>query len=169
MVTKAFKRSGVMQLPGSFIEDIPASKLTELAGYIRVEGFADSYPEPDHPVWLEGDELRTTGVLEDLAREIVRLTADNHPLQVKLLRQHCPTSDAYKKWIEAIRSWRHRAAQLFEQEGYDLYEADWLAAQEHNLTDLAEELSLKGPELQKTKSKTHENRFSEMDPYQGIA
>lgn len=150
VVTRAFKRSGVVQLPGSFIEDIPVSKLTELAGYIRVEGPADSYPKSDLqsicPARLDGDELRTTGASKNLDGEIVRLTADNLPLQVKLLREHCPASDPYKKWIEAIRSWRHRAAQLFEHEGYDLYEADWQAAQEHNLTGLAEELNLKSPQ-----------------------
>lgn len=145
MVTKAFKRSGVMQLPGSFIEDIPVSKLTELAGYIRIEGSADSYLEPDCQVWMDGDDLRTTGTPKDLAGKIVKLTAGNLPLQIKLLRQHCPTSDAYQKWIEVIRSWRHRAAYLFEHERLGLREADWRAAQDLNITDLVEELNLKCP------------------------
>jgi hypothetical protein len=48
----------------------------------------DWRPEPK--AWLtDTGELRTQGVFDDLAKEIIRLTADNLPLQAKLLRERC--------------------------------------------------------------------------------
>ena len=146
-VIKQFSRKGVSQLPGTVIE-IPEDIFPKLSGYVQPIATADTYPSdwrPEFKVWLtpEGD-LRSTGVCDDLAGEIVRLTADDMELQAKLLRLHDGRySPPY--WINTIRQWRERARVLFEVEGLGLHEANWQAAGEMHLRAFADELMLKEP------------------------
>jgi hypothetical protein len=99
---------------------------------------ADWQPEP--VAWLTPEgELKTTGVFDDLAGEIVRLTADNLPLQAKLLRE-CAGAYSGPQWIHTIRRWRERARHLFEVEGIGLNEANYQAAKEMHLLAFCDEL-----------------------------
>jgi hypothetical protein len=148
-VIKPFNRRGELQLPGSIL-DVPDEMIARLEGLVQlvVDSSAGSYSpddwKPPFRAWLEGDGLRTTGVCDDLAIEIVKLTSDNLPLQAKLLRLHVGTySGPY--WLSMVRRWTERARVLFEAEGLGLHEARWRAAEEMNLLAFADELLLKQP------------------------
>lgn len=94
---------------------------------------------PEFKAWLEGDSLRTTGVCDDLAGEIVKLTADNLPLQKKLLTAHCGIF--YKAdWQNIARKLIDRAAALFEQKGLHHRDALYMAAEELHLLAFSDEL-----------------------------
>jgi len=88
-VIKPFNRRGELQLPGSIL-DVPDEMIARLEGLVQlvVDSSVDSYSpdnwKPPFRAWLEGDELRTTGVCDDLAVEIIKLTSDNLLLQAKL-------------------------------------------------------------------------------------
>jgi len=102
----------------------------------------DWRPEPK--AWLtESDELRTQGVFESLAVEIVKLTKGNLPLQAKLLKLHVGIYSG-PAWISTILRWKERVAHLLEAEGKQLYEAKLQAAEEMNLLAFADELDLAG-------------------------
>jgi hypothetical protein len=111
---------------------------------------------PIPKAWLTPDgELRTQGVFPGdwpdggLTLEIIKLAGGDMELQAKLLRLHVGHYLPGVHWLGTIRRWRTRAAHLFEQEGMELHEANWLAATELNLLAFAEELSLKQPDTGK--------------------
>ena len=142
LVIETFNRRGEPQHPGSIIE-VPDEALAKLTGYVRPVATADSYK---FKAWLtDTGELRTTGVCDDLAGEIVKLTADNLPLQKKLLRDHVGKYSG-PQWMHTIRRWRERAKHLFEDEGRGLHEANQQAAAEMHLLAFADELNLTQPE-----------------------
>jgi len=149
-VIKPFNRRGELQLPGRIL-DVPDEMIVKLKGFVRLvsDTAADNYSPDDcssqlFRAWLVGNELRTRGVCDDLAIEIVKLTSDNLPLQAKLLRVHVGTySGPY--WLPMVRRWTERARVLFEAEGLGLHEARWKAAEEMNLLAFADELRLKQP------------------------
>jgi hypothetical protein len=108
----------------------------------------DGPPAPK--AWLtETGELRTRGIFPGdypdggLTPEIIRLTAENMPLQAKLLRENVAYYSA-PTWIHTIRQWRERARILFEVDDLDLHAANWKAAEERHLLAFAGELMLKG-------------------------
>jgi hypothetical protein len=110
----------------------------------------DTWP-PEPEAWLtDTGEIRTNGIFPGeypdggLTPEIVRLTADNMPLQAKLLRENVAYYSA-PSWIHTIRQWRERARVLFEIDGLDLHAANWKAAEGMHLLAFADELMLKEP------------------------
>lgn len=105
-VIKPFNRRGEIQHPGSII-DVPKEMLLNMAGYVQPVATADTYQKPK--AWLVNGELRTSGDVDDLASEIVMLTADNLPEQKSLLLLHCEAYD--KHHFPALAElWAERAA-----------------------------------------------------------
>jgi len=70
---------------------------------------------PEFKAWLEGDSLRATGVCDDLAAEIILLTADDLPLQRRLLKLHCGVYQG-PWWERLVERWQERAA-IMEHDG----------------------------------------------------
>lgn len=101
----------------------------------------DWRPEPK--AWLtDSGALRTQGVFDSLAVEIVRLTDGNLPLQAKLLRLHVGIYSG-PAWKATIRRWKERAAHISGSEGKQPFIANLQAAAEMNLLAFADELNLK--------------------------
>ena len=65
---------------------------------------------PEAKAWLtDTGELRTQGVFDDLAGEIIRLTIGDLPLQAKLLKLHCGRYFG-PWWNDLVEQWEERAA-----------------------------------------------------------
>ena len=140
VITELPSQRGI--IPAGQIIEIPPALLEKLRGRVEALPAQQAYWRPEFKAWLENDELRTTGVCDDLAGEIIKLTADNLPLQAKLLRLHVGTYSTGRNWLETIRKWRERAKHLFETEGKGLHDANWQAAEEMRLLAFAAELRL---------------------------
>ena len=147
-VIKSFKSGGSIQAVGAVI-DVAESMILKMAEYVKPIAAADSYPaEWPHAfkAWLtDNGELRSTGVCDDLADPIRDLTADNMPLQAKLLHQHCGRHHG-QGWHAVVGDWRERARHWYESEGYELHQANYKAAEEMQLLCFADELKLRVPE-----------------------
>lgn len=142
-VIKPFNRRGELQLPGSTIE-VPESMLQKLTGYVQAVATADSYApkdwRPEPKAWLtDFGELRTQGVFDDLAEEIIRLTTDNLPLQAKLLRERCGDySGLY--WENKVEEWEERAAIMQYDGGMKREQAEEEAARLYGMEAFLDEL-----------------------------
>lgn len=115
-------------IPAGMIIEIPSALLEKLQGKVEAIHFpvADVKPEPE--AWLtESGELRTLGAIDNLAAEVVRLTADNLSLQRELLTRHCQAYDRRhigRLWEE----WEERAAIMEHDGGLSREEAEYQAA-----------------------------------------
>jgi len=129
-VIKPFVRRGEIQNPGSILE-VPEDALIKLTGYVEPIATADSYPEkdwrPEFKIWLENDQLRTRGVCDDLAGEIIALTADDLALQAKLLRECCGVYSG-PQWRHLVEDWNERAAIMRYDGGLSREDAEYQAA-----------------------------------------
>lgn len=95
---------------------------------------------PKAKAWLtDKGELRTQGVFDDPAGEIINLTADNLPLQAKLLRLHV---GAYSgpQWRHRVEKWEERAAIMEFDGGMSWQEAELEAARLYRMEAFLEEL-----------------------------
>ena len=147
-VTKSFKNSRGETLPPGSTIDVPDTMLLKMTGYVLPMGQADNGKEPVAPsdwkpefkAWLENDQLRTTGTCDDLAVEIVKLTADNLPLQKELLLKHV---GAFSNpcWTSTARKFVQRAKELFDG-GMGLHEANYQIATEMHLLAFSDELGI---------------------------
>ncbi len=126
-VIEAFRTKKGMIHAGMIIE-IPPALLEKLQEKIEAihSPIADGKAEPE--AWLtESGELRTLGAIDNLAAEIVRLTADNLSLQRELLIRHCQAYDRRhigRLWEE----WEERAAIMEHDGGLSRVEAEYQAA-----------------------------------------
>jgi hypothetical protein len=94
----------------------------------------------DHPrAWLQDGELRTTGPVNDLAAEVVKLTGDNLDQQRRLLLEHCQAFQPSHIW-RLIEQWEERAAILEHDAGLPRHEAEIEAARLYHLTAWLPEL-----------------------------
>ncbi|MDA8412295.1 MAG: hypothetical protein M0023_00730 [Desulfobacteraceae bacterium] len=115
-------------IPAGRIIEIPPVLLEKLQGTVEAihSPVADVKPEPE--AWLtESGELRTRGAFDNLAAEIVRLTADNLLLQRELLIRHCQSYDRRhfgRLWAE----WEERAAIMEHDGGLSREDAEYQAA-----------------------------------------
>lgn len=109
------------------------------------KGTASAVPpsdwKPEFKAWLENDQLRTTGICDDLAVEIVKLTADNLPLQKELLLKHVGAFSS-PCWTSTARKFVQRAKELFDG-GMGLHEANYQTATEMHLLAFSDELGIK--------------------------
>jgi hypothetical protein len=107
------------------IIEIPPALLEKLQGKVT--------PLSQPEAWLtENGELRTRGVLLDLAATIVGLTSDNLPLQRNLLARHCEAYDRHH--IEQLwELWEERAAVMEHDGGLSRHEAECQAAERLHL------------------------------------
>lgn len=134
-VIEAFRTKKGM-IPAGMIIEIPPALLEKLQGKIEAihSPGADMKPEPE--AWLtESGELRTRGAFDNLAVEIVRLTADNLSLQRELLIRHCQAYDRRhigRLWEE----WEERAAIMEHDGGLSRKEAEYQAASRLHLLAL---------------------------------
>lgn len=102
---------------------------------------ADYRPEPK--AWLsETGELRTQGVFDDLAGEIVRLTTDNLPLQKKLLLLHIEAFDRHH-FPAMVEQWAERAAILQHEDGMSRQDAEQKAVEMYHLQAFLKELTIR--------------------------
>ncbi|MEI6209358.1 MAG: hypothetical protein WCP20_21470 [Desulfuromonadales bacterium] len=98
----------------------------------------DRTPVPK--AWLtESGELRTRGVFEDLAGEIIKLTVNDLHLQAKLLRECC---GAYSgpQWLHFVEDWNERAAIMQYDGGLSRHDAEYHAAERLRLIAFLDEL-----------------------------
>ena len=115
-------------IPAGQIIEIPQVLLEKLKGKVEV------ITSPQEPkAWLtDTGELRSRGVIDDLASVIVGLTADNLPLQRELLTRHCEAYDRHH--IEYIwESWEERAAVMEHDGGLSRHAAEYQAAERLHL------------------------------------
>lgn len=141
-------------IPVGEIIDIPTTILERLKGKVeQVQSEAVNADKPaNNPVlhstngqpepkaWLTGSgELRTHGVFDDLAGEIIKLTADNLSLQARLLRECC---GAYSgpQWRHLVEAWNERAAIMEYDGGMQRIEAELMAAKFYRIEAFLEEL-----------------------------
>jgi hypothetical protein len=115
---------------------IPAGQIIEISPALleKLKGKAEAIPSAQAPeAWLtETGELRTRGMIGDLAAVIVGLTADNLPLQRELLARHCEGYDRHH--IEHIWvSWEERAAIMEHDGGLSRRDAEYQAAERLHL------------------------------------
>ena len=126
-VIESFQTKKGMIHAGMIIE-IPSALLEKFQGKVEEIHFpvADVKPEPE--AWLtESGELRTLGAIDNLAAEIVRLTANNLSLQRELLIRHCQAYDRRhigRLWEE----WEERAAIMEHNGGLSREDAEYQAA-----------------------------------------
>ncbi len=126
-VIEAFRTKKGM-IPAGRIIEIPPALLEKLQGTVEAihSPVADVKPEPE--AWLtESGELRTRGAFDNLATEIVRLTANNLSLQRELLIRHCQAYDLRhigRLWEE----WEERAAIMEHDGGLSREDAEYQAA-----------------------------------------
>lgn len=119
----------------------------EISRTDRQRAVPDKDWRPEPKAWLtDSGDLRTRGVFDSLAVEIVRLTVGNLPLQAKLLRLHVGIYSG-PAWKATILRWKERAAHLSGTEGKQLFVANLQAAAEMNLLAFADELNLEYPVL----------------------
>lgn len=135
-VLKTFKRRGELILPGTII-DVPADVLPKLAG--MVELIRRRHDPPSPRAWLEDGELRICGVVEDLAGEIVKLTADDLALQRRLLIEHCQQYGP-AHFPALVERWEERAAIMEYDAGLSREAAETAAAKFYNLSPWLPEL-----------------------------
>jgi len=115
-------------IPVDMIIEIPPALLEKLQGKVVAihSPVADGNPKPE--AWLtESGELMTRGVFDNLAAEIVRLTADNLSLQRELLIRNCQAYDRLhisRLWEE----WEERAAIMEHDGGLSREDAEYQAA-----------------------------------------
>ena len=91
---------------------------------------ADNHPcrdEPSFRAWLQDDALMTSGVTDDLAGEIVKLTTDDLPLQRRLLKLHCGIYSG-PWWSRLVERWQERTAIMVCDGGLAKEEAEYQAA-----------------------------------------
>lgn len=142
-VIKPFKNGrGETFPPGSTI-NIPDTMLLKMTDYVQPVGRADNASpdwQPEFKAWLVGDSLHTTGVCDDLAVEIVKLTNGNLALQKKLLSLHV---GAFRNpcWKSTARKFVQRAAELCDG-GLGVHESNYQAATEMHLLSFTEELGI---------------------------
>lgn len=109
---------------GDIISLLPLGPLLPPKNTIPAE---NSNWKPTFHAWLEGDTLHTTGVTDDLAGEIIRLTADDLPLQRRLLKLHCGRYSG--PWWERLRErWEERASIMQYDGGLTKDDAEYQAA-----------------------------------------
>ena len=138
-VIKSFKRRGELLRPGSIIE-IPKEKLPELEGFVEPLLHKAHDPaawRPTPQAWMQDDQLRTIGVLEDLAAEIVKLTGSNLLEQKRLLLLHCQQYDDNHFFALGLK-WESRVAALEKKMPRTLAEIQ--AAMELNLLAFLDKL-----------------------------
>ncbi|NVN90161.1 MAG: hypothetical protein HXX11_06110 [Desulfuromonadales bacterium] len=123
-VIEAFPTRKGMLSKGQIIE-IPPALLEKLKGKVE--------PISEPKAWLtEKGELRTQGVFDDLAAEIVRLTKDNLLLQRQLLTRHCGEFD--QQHIGHLwEAWEERVAIMEHDGGLSRREAEYEAAERLHL------------------------------------
>ncbi len=98
------------------------------------------YP-PVFKIWLTtGNELRTTGVCDDLAGEIIKLTSDNLPLQALLLRRHVEKYQGVH-WKYLVEEWNERAGIMQYDGGMTRQEAEQAAAKYYRIEAFIDELT----------------------------
>jgi hypothetical protein len=112
---------------------IPKGQIIEISPVLmeKLKGKVEAIPDPR--AWLtEKGELRTQGVFDDLAAEIVRLTKDNFPLQRELLTRHCGEYD--QQHIGHLwEAWEERVAIMEHDGGLSRQEAEYKAAERLHL------------------------------------
>lgn len=127
---------GNVTLPVGKLLELTQEQATKLGARVRL---ADM-PPPQFRAWLKGDSLRTSGVCNDLATEIVKLTVNNLPLQKKLLKTHV---GAFTNpcWQSVAREFVKRAQGLFDG-GMGLHEANYQAAKDMHLLAFEDDLGI---------------------------
>lgn len=93
-VLKHFRRRGEVVEPGEHI-NIPDDMIPQLVGFVEVttpRHRSDPW-RPRPKAWIQDGELRTQGVFENLAEEIIKLTGHDMELQRRLLNEHCGIFD----------------------------------------------------------------------------
>lgn len=91
---------------------------------------ADNHPGDWRPTFharLQGDVLMISGVTDDLAGEIIKLTADDLPLQRRLLKLHCGTYSG-PWWSRLVERWQERAGIMQYDGGLTREDAEHQAA-----------------------------------------
>jgi len=106
-------------------------------GAIEIENIdlksPDRIPTAEPQAWLtETGELMTRGSCNDLAAEIVRLSAGNLPLQRELLTRYCQAYD-HEHIADLWEAWEERAAIMEYDGGLPRHEAEYQAAKRLNL------------------------------------
>ena len=118
------------------VVDIPDHLIDQLHG--KVEPLPrqrnDAPPEwsPSPKAWVQNGGLRTTGVFDDLASEIVKLTVNAPDFQRRTLIKHCQsyTSNHFRILAE---KWEERAAILEYEAKMPRGRAEVEAARQYNL------------------------------------
>ena len=115
---------------------IPTGQIIEISPALleKLKGKVEALLSPQAPeAWLtETGELRTRGVIDDLAAVIVGLTADNLPLQRELLARHCEAYDRHH--IDQLGElWEERAAIMEYGGGLSRHDAEYQAAERLHL------------------------------------
>jgi hypothetical protein len=112
---------------------IPKGQIIDISPALleKLKGKVEAITEPK--AWLtEKGELRTQGVFDDLAAEIVRLTKDNLPWQRELLTRHCGDYD--QNHIGFLwEAWEERVAIMEHDGGLSRQEAEYEAAKRLHL------------------------------------
>jgi hypothetical protein len=113
-------------IPVGQIIEIPPALLEKLRGKV-----AEISCQPE--AWLtDKGELRTRGVVPDLAAAIVGLTTDNLALQRELLSRHCEAYD--RNHIQHLwAQWAERSAIMEHDGGLSRHEAEYQAAERLHL------------------------------------
>lgn len=91
--------------------------------------------------WLVNGELRTSGYIDDISREIVTLTADNLPEQKRLLLLHVETYDRHH-FPALAELWQERSAIMQYDGGLSKEQAEDKAAELLNCIAFLPELRL---------------------------
>ena len=132
------------------ILDISSEILPKLTGLVELlPRYRQDLPSDRSPVpraWVQNWELRTIGVFEDLASEIVKITSDDLELQNKLLTEHCQMYSPTHIHI-LIDAWEERAAILEYDAGMPRGDAELEASRKFHLEGFLDELRKPGRQI----------------------
>jgi len=124
-------QGNIVTLPTGRVLNLTEEQAEALGGKIRLAD-APALPPKDRrqefKAWVtESGELRSRGVSDDLAGEIIAITSDDLPLQAKLLRKHIGRYSG-ADWKSLVEDFEERAAIMQYDGGLSREDAEHQAA-----------------------------------------
>jgi len=135
-------QGNIVTLPTGRVLNLTEEQAEALGGKIRLADTPAPLKDwrPEFKIWVtESGELRSRGVSDDLAGEIIAITSDDLALQAKLLRLHVGRYSG-PDWKALVEDWEERSAIMEFDGNMTRLEAEYQAAVRLRLLAFLDEL-----------------------------